>query len=603
MPNRPLALVALAVALAAAGPRAAAEPPPDPALNAIFEREFRHSQEEFPEFATYLGVDAHNDRLGDKSPEAVAARKARVKVVLAELAKFDASRLAAQDRVSLEMMRDDLRRRDALNALYGDLPFGADMSDGWMQVSPSWGPHVAYPMLAKAAPFRDVRDYENWLKRLEAMPRAMRQGIAMMEAGMRSGWMPPKVSMELVPAQLSGFAAGDVTASPLYAPFRAFPASVPEGDRERLAQAARKAIAGQVQPAFASYKRFLEEKYLPACRPDVAASGLPAGRRYYDHMVASMTTTSLDAAQVHEIGKREVARIRAEMDKAIAASGFKGSFPEFLAFLRTDPRFYHRSADEMLVHYRDIAKRADAELPRFFAELPRLPYGIRPMPAYLGDNAEHYTRGALDGSRAGFFEANTNNLGRRPKYDMEAVLLHETVPGHHLQIARAQELKGIPSFRRASGYVAYSEGWALYAESLGEEMGFYRDPYSKFGQLSAEMWRACRLVVDTGLHAFGWTRERSIRYLADNAGIHESAAVNETDRYILNPGQALGYKIGELRIKALRAKAAGALGPRFDLRRFHNALLDDGALPLNLLESRIDEWIAREKAARPSPAS
>jgi uncharacterized protein (DUF885 family) len=455
-------------------------------------------------------------------------------------------------------------------------------------------------MLAKAAPFRNVRDYENWLKRLEAMPRAMEQGIAAMEAGMRSGWVPPRVAMEVVPGQLAGFAGGDVTASPLYAPFRAFPATVPEADRERLAQAARKVLAERVQPAFAAYRRFVEEKYLPACRADIAASKLPAGRRYYDHMVAAMTTTDLDAARVHEIGEREVARIRVEMEKAIAASGFKGSFAEFLAFLRTDPRFYHASADEMLMHYRDIAKRADAELPRFFAELPRLPYGIRSMPAYLGDNAEHYTRGALDGSRAGFFEANTNNLRRRPKYDMEAVLLHETVPGHHLQIARAQELKGIPAFRRASGYVAYSEGWGLYAESLGGEMGFYRDPYSRFGQLSAEMWRACRLVVDTGIHAFGWTREQSIRYLADNAGIQESAAINETDRYILSPGQALGYKIGELRIKALRARAAEALGPRFDLRRFHNALLDDGALPLNLLEARIDEWIAREKAATAS---
>jgi uncharacterized protein (DUF885 family) len=355
-----------------------------------------------------------------------------------------------------------------------------------------------------------------------------------------------------------------------------------------------------VQPAFAALKRFTEERYMPACREDLAASKLPAGRRYYDLLVATMTTTDLDAAQVHEIGKREVARIRGEMDRTIAASGFHGTFDEFVHFLQTDARFYHSSADEMLMHYRDIAKRADAELPGLFAELPRLPYGIRAMPAYLGDNAEHYTRGALDGSRAGFFEANTNNLKRRPKYDMESVLLHEAVPGHHLQTARAQELKGLPAFRRAGFYVAYSEGWALYAESLGTQMGFYRDPYSRFGQLAAEMWRACRLVVDTGLHAFGWTREQSIRYLAANAGLQESLATNETDRYILNPGQALGYKIGELRIKALRERASAALGERFDLRRFHNALLDDGPLPLNLLEARIDEWIAREKAAHPA---
>jgi uncharacterized protein (DUF885 family) len=286
------------------------------------------------------------------------------------------------------------------------------------------------------------------------------------------------------------------------------------------------------------------------------------------------------------------------MDKVIESTGFKGTFAEFVQSIKRDPKFFHTSADGMLMHYRDIAKRADAALPALFAELPRVPYGIRPMEAYEGDNAEHYTRGALDGSRAGYFEANTNNLQRRAKYEMEAVLLHETVPGHHLQIARAQELKGLPQFRRSAWYTAYGEGWALYAESLGNEMGMYGDPYSKFGQLSIEMWRACRLVIDTGLHAFGWTRDQAIRYLVDNAGIAESAAIAETDRYILNPGQALGYKIGELRIKALRAKAQTALGDRFDIRRFHNALLDDGAMPLTLLETRIDEWIETEKTKK-----
>jgi uncharacterized protein (DUF885 family) len=286
------------------------------------------------------------------------------------------------------------------------------------------------------------------------------------------------------------------------------------------------------------------------------------------------------------------------MDKVIASTGFKGSFAEFVQSIKGDPRFFHTSAEGMLMHYRDIAKRADAELPKLFAVLPRLPYGIRPMEAYEGDNAEHYTPGALDGSRAGFFEANANNLSRRSKYDMEAILLHEAVPGHHLQTARAQELQGLPEFRRTAWYTAYGEGWALYAESLGNEMGMYRDPYTKFGQLSAEMWRACRLVVDTGLHAFGWTRDQSMRYLADNAGIAESAAIAETDRYILNPGQALGYKIGELKIKALRVKAQQALGDKFDVRRFHNAVLDDGALPLTLLEARIDDWIEGEKARK-----
>jgi uncharacterized protein (DUF885 family) len=598
MSRRLAALAILAAAFAA--PAVAApepDPGPDPALHALFEREFRRSQEEFPELATMRGNHAFNDRLHDKSPQAIARGKAHVVEVLAELDRFDPAKLSAQDRLSLAVMRENLRRADAMNALYGDLPFGAGMGHGWLQVSPMFGPQSLFAMLARSTPFRDARDYENYLKRLAAVPRVLREATALMEAGIKSGWLPPRAAMSTVSGQLAAFSEGDPAASPLYAPFRQFPPGIVAQEQARLAQAGRQAVAQRVQPAFASLRRFVDEKYLPACREDLAASTLPAGMAYYQKMVRDMTTTELTARQIHEIGLGEVKRIRAEMDKVIASSGFEGTFAQFVQFLRTDPRFYHKSAEEMLAHYRDIAKQADAELPRFFAELPRLPYGIRAMPAFMGDNAEHYTSGALDGSRAGFFEANANNLTRRPKYDMAAVLLHETVPGHHLQSARAQELKAIPAFRRSAHYVAYGEGWALYAEALGEEMGLYRDPYAKFGRLSTEMWRACRLVVDTGLHAFGWTREQSIRYLADTAGIQESAAVAEVDRYILNPGQALGYKIGELRIKALREKASAALGERFDLRRFHNALLDDGALPLTLLEARIDEWIAREKTA------
>ena len=588
-----VALLACAQLACAAAP----DPAPNASLSALFDREFQLELQEFPEEATYLGVEGYNDRLHDASAQAAARRKAHVKSVLAELAAFDPTKLSAQDRISHSMMVYDLRRQDALNALYGDLRFGANM-DGWLPITTASGPHSSFQSLAKAMPFRNARDYDNYLKRLEALPFAIEQTTEVMQAGMKSGWMPPRVAMLRAPGQITPFAVSDVAASPLYAPFNSFPPGVSAEDRKRIADAGRKVLKDRVQPAFAAFQQFVETKYLPASRDDLASSKLPAGKRYYDLMVASMTTTDLTADQVHEIGLAEVARIRASMDKVIASTGFKGSFAEFVQSIKTDPKFFHTSADGMLMHYRDIAKRADAALPALFAELPRLPYGIRAMEAYEGDNAEHYSRGALDGSRAGFFEANTNNLQRRAKYEMEAVLLHETVPGHHIQTARAQELKGLPQFRRTAWYTAYGEGWALYAESLGDEMGMYRDPYSKFGQLSAEMWRACRLVVDTGLHAFGWTREQSIRYLVDNAGIAESAAIAETDRYILNPGQALGYKIGELKIKALRAKAQTALGDRFDIRRFHNALLDDGAMPLTLLESRIDEWIETEKAKK-----
>ena len=590
----------VAVALLACAQLACAatlDPAPNPALNALFDREFQLELQEFPEYATFLGIEGYNDRLHDASAQAAARRKSHVKSVLVELAAFDPTKLSTQDRISLSTMVYDLRRQDALNALYGDLRFGAG-SDGWLQITTSDGPHSDFQSLAKAMPFRNARDYDNYLKRLEALPLLIEQTTQIMQAGMKSGWMPPRVAMVRAPGQITPFAVSDVTTSPLYAPFKQFPSGISAEDQQRITDAARKVLKDRVQPAFAALQQFVETKYLPASTDELASSKLPAGKRYYDLMVATMTTTDLTADQVHAIGLAEVARIRTGMDKVIASTGFKGTFAEFVQSIKRDPKFFHTSADGMLMHYRDIAKRADAALPALFAELPRLPYGIRPMEAYEGDNAEHYTRGALDGSRAGYFEANTNNLQRRAKYEMEAVLLHETVPGHHLQIARAQELKGLPQFRRSAWYTAYGEGWALYAESLGDEMGMYGDPYSKFGQLSAEMWRACRLVVDTGLHAFGWTRDQSIRYLADNAGIAESAAIAETDRYILNPGQALGYKIGELRIKALRARAQTALGDRFDIRRFHNALLDDGALPLTLLEARIDEWIEAEKAKK-----
>jgi uncharacterized protein (DUF885 family) len=303
----------------------------------------------------------------------------------------------------------------------------------------------------------------------------------------------------------------------------------------------------------------------------------------------------MKAEEIHKLGLAEVARIRGEMDKVVASSGHKGTFAEFVAFVNTDPRFFFSTAEQRLAAYRDIAKRADAELPKLFAELPRTPYGIRAMEAYEGDNADNYSPPAIDGSRAGFFNANVNNLKDRPSYEMEAVLLHETVPGHHLQIARQQELRDLPLFRRSSGYVAYSEGWGLYAESLGYEMGFYKDPYMRFGALWAEAMRACRLVIDTGIHTRGWGREQSIKYMMDNAGLKLGFATSEIDRYINSPAQALGYKIGELRIKAMRAKAARALGERFDVRRFHNALLDDGPLPLTVLEARIDEWIDRQR--------
>ena len=585
------ALLAAALVLPVLAP--AAEPARNAALHALFEREFRRGLDEFPERATLLGIDGYDDRLADRSPAAVARRKARDRELVAELERFDPGKLSTQDRISRDVALYNARLDVEENAVYGDLPFG--VRDSYMPVSSTGGPHSALVGVVKATRFRTQRDYENYLERLDAVPRLIEQHIATMRAGMKSGWMPPAEAMTTATAQFALFAAADVKATPLWRPFQEFPRDVRDADRPGLARRGEEALSKKVHPAFARLKRFVEAEYLPLARKTLGATALPSGERYYDVRVRRNTTTTLAAEEIHRIGLAEVARIRAEMDEVIASTGHKGTFAEFVQFVNTDPRFFFRTATERLAAYRDIAKRADAELPRLFAELPRAPYGIRPMEAYEGDNADNYSRPAMDGSRAGFFNANVNNLGDRPSYEMEAVLLHETVPGHHLQIARQQELKDLPLFRRAGGYVAYSEGWGLYAESLGFEMGFYKDPYMHFGRLWAEAMRACRLVIDTGLHAKGWGREQSIRYMMDNAGLKPGFATSEIDRYINNPAQALGYKIGELRIKAMRAKAQKRLGARFDVRRFHNALLDDGPLPLTVLESRIDEWIERQR--------
>ena len=571
------------------------EPAPNKDLAALFDREFKLSIEEHPELGTILGVPGFDDRLTDHSPEAIARRKAHVKTVIAELERFDPATLNTQDRISRDIALDGAGLQAREDAFYGDLPFGSEFGDGWNLVTTQRGPELVAGYLINATRFATEADYRNYLSRLAKVPRWLDQEIAQLRAGMKSGWMPPKEAMGPVPGMFDAFANADVTASPMWQPFTKFPKDIPVATQEALASEGRRVLSEAVHPAFAKYRDFVVKEYIPACRKELASSALPGGPAYYAFRVREMTTLPLDPAEIHKTGLAEVARIRGEMDKVIASTGFKGTFDEFIKYTQTDPRFLSKSSAERLTMYRDIAKRADAELPKLFATLPRLPYGVRPMEAYEGDNADHYSPGALDGSRAGFFEANVNNAEKKNWLDMESTLLHEAVPGHHLQNSRALEIEGLPDFRRTGWYVAYGEGWALYAESLGYEMGFYKDPYSHFGALSNEMLRACRLVIDTGIHSMGWTREQSIRYLAENTGFSAGVVAAEIDRYIVDPGQALGYKVGELKIKALRAKAKAELGDAFDIRRFHNALLDDGALPLTILEARVDEWIAREK--------
>ena len=379
--------------------------------------------------------------------------------------------------------------------------------------------------------------------------------------------------------------------------FTEIPAEISESDRQRLRAEAAKALKEKILPAFSKLYDFFAQTYLPHTRESIAMSELPEGKAWYAYNVRKQTTTPMTPQQIHELGLSEVKRIRHEMDKVIQQIGFKGSFAEFCKFLRTDPQFYYKDAESLLSGYRDIVKRADPELAHLFGKLPRLPYGVKAVPAYAekSQTTAYYQPGSPQAGRPGWYFCNTYALDTRPKWEMEALSLHESVPGHHLQIALSQEMEEAPEFRKHGSYTAFVEGWGLYSESLGTEMGFYKDPYMKFGQLTYEIWRAVRLVVDTGMHSMGWSRQQAIDYFLANSSKNEHDITVEIDRYIVWPGQALAYKIGELKYKELRAYAAKELGTKFDIRQFHDRVLENGAVPLEVLDKRIREWVAGAK--------
>jgi len=598
---RARAAIVLCIVILSGGVQAQGLAPPASGTDAadaraLFDEVWETTLREFPDIATYVGDPRYADRLSDQSAAASERRRRQRAAFLERATRIDASALPPEDRVSLRVLRQQLEQGVALDRLCA--PLSCTQGDFWSPVTQFNGIQFDLTRLVDATRFATVRDYDAYLARLEALPKLIDQLIDRMQKAMELGWMPAGVAIARVPRQLDAQLDPDPANSPEYAPFRTFPPDIPAAERERLATAGRRVIETSVIPAFRRLRDFYEKRYLPVAAKDIAASALPPGIRYYEARLAFYTTTRMTPREIHDLGLVEVARIGREMDATVKAAGFAGTRAEFQKRLNTDPQFFYTRADDMLAGYRDIAKRADAVLPGFFAVLPRLPYGIRAMRPEEGDNAEHYVRGAAELGRAGYFEANVNSLSRRPKWTMETLLLHEAVPGHHLQIARAQELTDLPRFRRNAFFVAFSEGWALYAEGLGYEMGFYADAYSRFGNLAAEMHRAARLVVDTGIHAFGWSREKAMAHLIDEAALTPEFAAAEVDRYIVTPGQATAYKIGELRIKALRAKARAALGEAFDLRRFHNAVIDHGAVPLDVLEAQIDDWIAAEKASK-----
>jgi uncharacterized protein (DUF885 family) len=558
-------------------------------LHRLFDLQWRYTMEESPEFATYVGWPGQNHRWTDMSLEAIERRNREMEVPARVLETLDRSRLSSADQLHY-----DLFRRQVEESLEGRRFKGEYMPINQMQgVQQNVAQIVAMMRAASTA------DYEDIVARLRAVPRVVDQTIVLLDKGVETGITPPRITLRDVPQQILNQVVDDPLTSPLLRPFVRFPDTVKDLDRERLKRAAVEAYEEAVTPAFHRLHGYFVESYLPRTRETIALSDLPDGEDWYAFNVRQTTTTSLTPREIHDIGVAEVGRIRAEMDRVMKASGFSGTFPEFMAFLRTDARFFYERAEDLLTGYRDICKRADPELVRLFATLPRLPYGVVPVPPYAekSQTTAYYEPGSPAAGRPGYFFANTYDLRARPKWEMEALALHEAVPGHHLQIALAQELPDAPEFRKHGFYTAFIEGWGLYSEALGGEMGFYKDAYARFGQLTYEVWRAIRLVIDTGLHAFGWSREQAIAYFEENAGKAAHDIVVEVDRYIVWPGQALAYKIGELRIKQLRARAAAALADGFDVRLFHDQVLGSGALPLDVLEARIDAWIAARQAA------
>lgn len=583
---------ALLLAGCAAAPVAAPAADADTELARIVDEYFEESLRLSPLQATFIGDGRYDDRLENPASAAYAGEVAASdRRFLARARALDPARLTPASRLTWEVFVYD--RELALE----DAEFPA-----WLLPIDQFSSLATLVAVlgsgASAQPFRNVRDYENFLKRSHDFVIWADTAIASMREGVRRGVTQPRMLMLKVVPQLREIA--DVTRpedSVFWRPIANVPETVPATERARLAQAYRAAISGEILPAYRRLADFIEKEYVPAARTSVAWTALPGGEAWYRHLVRASTTTDMTPAEIHALGLAEVGRIRAEMEHVKTRVGFTGDLQAFFRFLKEDPRFYYASGAELLQGYRDLKKRIDALLPKLFDDFPKAGYEVREVESFRAASsaAAFYEPPSADGTRPGVFYVNTYNLRAQPKFDMETLSLHEAAPGHHFQIAIQQELTGLPRYRRFNGYVAYQEGWALYCESLGRELGLFTDPYQWYGRLNDEMLRAMRLVVDTGLHTQGWSREQAIRYMLDNSSMAESDVVAEVERYIAVPGQALGYKIGQLRISALRARAEAALGPRFDVRAFHGVVLRDGALPLPVLEAKVEGWIRRSQ--------
>ena len=554
-------------------------------LQSMIDKAWKITLDASPDFAYSQGDISQAGKLTDLSPDTLAKFNSRRELLLVNLKALNKSRLSKEERINAQLLQDQLQNDVDLYRY----------KDHYLPISSESGFHAYIASIAKDR-FATEQDYHHYLAKLEALPKYFAQQTYWLQQGLAAGITPPKVTLNGFENSISAFMV-PVEDSGYFKPFTHYPKHFSDAQKAALTEQGRALVENMVLPLYKEFFDYITQEYLLGARTSIATASLPDGEAFYENRVRYYTTLDMNSDEVHQLGLQEVKRIRGEMEAIIVDVGFEGSFSEFLHFLRTDPQFYPKTKEELLKEAAYIAKKADAMLPKYFGKLPRTPYGIQEVPAEI---APKYTTGRYSGSsrddEPGYYWVNTYALDKRPLYEMEALTLHEAVPGHHLQISLNTELTSLPPFRRYSYISAFGEGWGLYSEYLGLEAGFYQDPYSNFGRLTYEMWRAARLVVDTGMHAKGWSRQRALDFMASNTALSLHNVTTEIDRYISWPGQALSYKIGELTIKRLRAQAEEELGEKFDIRAFHDAILENGSVPMLVLEQQIQDFISIQKA-------
>ena len=546
----------------------------------IVDSEWQRSIDENPLYASYMGDKSSNQDWPDLSEKSLRIRQKKTRDVLEKIKNIDTEELSEENKLNHRLFLYNYERS-----------VRGQQFDSHLLVFGQRGGIQLEHETAESLGFMSRQDYLDWIARLEKLPNYIEQHITLAKIGIERNVTAPKILMERVARQIELQLVDEPTDSPFFNVFETIPANIE--DRSEIREKAIQVISEDVIPAYYKFRDFFRDEYLPASRTTIGVSDLPNGKAWYENLARYHTSTELMPDEIHQIGLSEVKRIRTEMNKIIERVDWEGTFDEFLNFLRTDPQFYFETGEELLQAYLATSKKLDPKIVPLFKVLPRMPYGIKPIPIESAPDTTtaYYMRPSADGSRAGYYYVNLYKPEVRPKYEIEVLSVHEAVPGHHLQIALAMEIENIPNFRKYSGYTAYVEGWGLYSESLGYDMGLYQDPYSEFGALTYDMWRAVRLVVDTGMHYKGWSREQAIEFFKENAAKTEQDIINEVDRYLIMPGQALAYKIGQLKIMELKKKSKESLGEKYDIKEFHHVILGEGALPLDILEEKVDQYI------------